>query len=302
MTTTNGRIDYVIFSDTNCGIDDVISRKYDIELISDPLRVKGTDYYPYLGKKPFDFDSFFVALRETDRVYTWKVTTEGYKEYFRPFLKKGKNILYIHFSHFGTNTFDVDLPNAIRELREEFPGREIVAFDSRSVAQGSIPLIVGAAVKRLSGSNMRQVEEFLAGNVGKRIAYFIPDNLTYLAKYGKVGGVSAFVGNALRLKPVMEVDVSGNMSVVMKFVGGDLTLSKRLLIRMEKEGYPKDGRIEIGYTDSRERGERFMESFSSMAKRMGKGPFTYEISRINPLHSGIIGPLAIGVAYTLEDV
>ena len=149
---------------------------------------------------------------------------------------------------------------------------------------------------------MRQVEEFLAGNVGKRIAYFIPDNLTYLAKYGKVGGVSAFVGNALRLKPVMEVDVSGNMPVVMKFVGGDLTLSKRLLIRMEKEGYPKDGKIEIGYTDSRERGERFMESFSSMAKRMGKGPFTYEISRINPLHSGIIGPLAIGVAYTLEEV
>lgn len=300
MITTSGCTDYVIFSDTNCGIDNEIGRNYDIQLISVPLRVGNIDYYPYSEGRPFDFESFFDALRKTDRIYTWKINMEEYKRYFRPFLEKGKDIIYIHFSRFGTNTFDSDLPLAIEELRKEFPQRKIVPYDSKSVAQGAISLVIKAASMRLSGSSMAEIEVFLLENIGKNVAYFIPENLTFLAKYGKVSGVSAFVGNTLRIRPIMEVDTSGTISVAMKFIGGDMILSKKILLRMEREGCPKDNVVEVGYTDSRERGEKFIKNFSLMAEKLGKGPFDCRISRINPQHSGIIGPGAIGLAYALD--
>lgn len=302
MITTNGHTDYVIFSDTNCGIDDKISKEYDIKLISEPLRVGETDYFPYSDGEPFDFDSFFENLRRADRIYTWKITAEGYKKYFRPFLKEGKDVLYIHFSRFGTNTFDVDLPMAIKELRGEFSKRKIVAYDSRSVAQGSVPWVIGAAAMRLAGATMKQVEDFLSKSIGKRVVYFVPKNLTYLAKYGKVGGVSAFVGNTLDIRPIMKVDTSGTIRVAAKFMGGDMALSKKIMSMLEKEGCPEDGIVEVGYTDSEERAEKFAKCFSSMAKKMGKGPFDCKISRIDPLHGGIIGPGAVGLGYTLKDV
>lgn len=304
MTLTNGPIDYVLFSDTNCGVDDKTSRACDIQLISFPIRVNDVDYYPYSHRSPFDFKAFFDDLRKTDRVYTWKLTADNYKEYFIPFLEKGKDIVYIHFSHFGTNTFEFDLPMAIKELKEKYPNRVIDVFDSRSVAQGALPLVISTAKERLKGKTRAQIGEYIRANVGKRIAYFIPENLSYLSKYGKVSGVASFLGNSFGVRPIMEANVSGDMNVVAKFVGRDMSLSKRILLRMKTEGYPvgdkTGGKIDIGYTDNEERGRKFIESFAEMAQKMKMGPFVYELSRIDPHHSGIIGPGAIGLAYTTD--
>lgn len=302
MTTTNGHTEYVIFSDTSCGVDDVLSKKYDICLMSVPIRVNGNDYYPYAEQKPFDWGNFLGDLKETDRVYTWKLTSEDYKRYFRPLLEQGKDIVYIHFSGFGTNTFEVDLPSAIEELKKEFPKREIFAFDCKSVAQGALPIILRAALMRLENATMPQIKNYLETNVGKRVAYFIPENLSYLGKYGKVSGVAAFLGNSFKIRPILEAGTDGKMMVVAKFIGQDLALSKKLLQRMKKEGFPVDREIDVGYVDSRERGENFITSFSLMAKRMGEKPFKYTLTRINPLHCGIIGPGAIGLAYALKKI
>lgn len=300
MITTNGPIDYVLYSDTDCGVNGIDSKRYDIKLMSIPISVNNKDYYPYKNSRFFDYNEFFDNLKKTSRVYTWKMTAEDYKQSFRPFLKKGLDIIFVHFSHFGTNTFEYDLPRALGELKKEFPDRKISAIDSLSVAQGSLPIVLKAGKMRLAGSGFEEVEKYLKDNVGTRIAYFIPQNLSYLYKYGKVGGLSSFIGNAFGIKPILMVNTAGEMSVVSKFMGQDMALSKKILMKMAKDGLPIDGKIDIGYTDDKERGESFKSSFELTAKKMAIGPFKYDISRINPQHSGIIGPGAVGLAYTIK--
>ena len=239
-------------------------------------------------------------MKKAGRVYTWKLTAEDYKRKFRPFLKQGLDIIFVHFSHFGTNTFECDLPRALGELGREFPDRRISVVDSLSVAQGSLPLVLEAGKMRLAGGSFEDVERYLKGNAGTRVAYFVPQNLSYLCKYGKVGGLTSFVGNALGVKPILMVDTKGEMSVVSKFMGQDMASSKKILTKMAKDGLPIDGKVDIGYTDDEKRGESFKSSFESMAGKMGIGPFRYDISRINPLHGGIIGPGAVGLAYTAK--
>lgn len=300
MITTNGPIDYVLFSDTNCGVNGVNSKRYDINLISIPISVNGKDYYPYKSSRFFEYSEFFDNLRKTSKVYTWKSTAEDYKKRFRPFFEKGLDIIFVHFSHFGTNTFEYDLPQALGELKKEFPDRRISVVDSLSVAQGSLPIVLMAGKMRLAGGSFEEVEGYLKNNAGTRVAYFIPQDLSYLYKYGKVGGLASFVGNAFGIKPILMVNTKGEMSVVSKFMGQDMALSKKILTKMAKDGLPIDGKIDIGYTDSKERGELFKSSFESMSKKMKTGPFKYDISRINPHHSGIIGPGAVGLAYTIK--
>lgn len=301
MTITNGPIDYVLFSDTNCGINGVDSKRYDIKLISIPISVNNKEYYPYKNSRFFDHNDFFDNLRKTNKVYTWKSTAEDYKQSFRPFLGKGMNIIFVHFSHFGTNTFECDLPQALSELEKEFPDRRISVVDSLSVAQGSSPIVLMAGKMRLEGGSFEEVEKYLKDSAGTRVAYFIPQNLSYLYKYGKVGGLASFVGNAIGIKPILMVNTMGEMSVVSKFMGQDMALSKKVLAKMIKDGLPIDGKIDIGYTDSKERGESFKSSFELMTKKMKVGPFKYNISRIDPHHSGIIGPGAVGLAYTIKQ-
>jgi len=67
------------------------------------------------------------------------------------------------------------------------------------------------------------------------VHYFVVEDLKYLARGGRISSTSAFIGNILRLKPVLHVDKEGKIVALQKVIGRRKSVN--VLIEKFKENY-----------------------------------------------------------------
>ena len=96
-------------------------------LTQEEERAMGRDYYD--------------AIRAGASVKTSLINSGEFQDYFEPFLKEGKDILYISLSSNISGTYNA-ARIAAEELREEYPERQICLIDSlnASLAQGILAI------------------------------------------------------------------------------------------------------------------------------------------------------------------
>ena len=118
----------ILFTDTDTDITPEEARDYGFNLIYMPYTMKGVDNYCYKDSDYFDFKEFYNNLRKGVVPTTSALNSEEYKAYFRPFLEKGEDIFYIHFSRSMTVSFDA-MDMAIKELKAEYPNVKFYSID-----------------------------------------------------------------------------------------------------------------------------------------------------------------------------
>jgi DegV family protein with EDD domain len=87
--------------------------------------------------------------------------------------------------------------------KEDFPGREIRVIDSRvvSMAQGFMALEARRMAK--AGASLDQIEAKLKGMESRLVLFASLSTLKYLAMGGRVGKLSASMGNILSIRPIL---------------------------------------------------------------------------------------------------
>ncbi|MBO5713215.1 MAG: DegV family protein, partial [Clostridia bacterium] len=118
---------YVLFTDTDNDITPSIAKEYGYNIISMPYSINGEDVYPYEDFEEFNGDEFYTLLRNGVIPKTCSVNYQRYIEYFEPFFKEGKDILYVHFSEKLSGTFSV-MAKALEELKEKYPERKFYSI------------------------------------------------------------------------------------------------------------------------------------------------------------------------------
>ena len=89
---------FTLFTDTDTDITPEVAKKYGYKLISMPYSIGENTIFPYEDFKEFKSHEYYDLLRTGVIPTTSAVSTEKYKKYFEPELKKGNDILYVHFS------------------------------------------------------------------------------------------------------------------------------------------------------------------------------------------------------------
>lgn len=79
----------------------------------------------------------------------------------------------------------------------------IVDSRSNSMQLGFAAIVAARAAK--DGKTFDEVCEIAEQNIKRSRFLFIPDNLVYLKKGGRIGGASALIGNVLKIIPVLTV-------------------------------------------------------------------------------------------------
>jgi DegV family protein with EDD domain len=154
-----------------------------------------------------DYGAFFERLRASQGGATTSQPSVGdFVEVYEPLLAAGREIVSVHISAGISGTCEA-AEQAKQRLAEEGKGGERIAiFDSRSAAGGMGLCALGAAASAQSGGDAaaalaraQQVREELK-------MWFAIDTLEYLRRGGRIGGASAFIGSALKIKPILTLE------------------------------------------------------------------------------------------------
>jgi DegV family protein with EDD domain len=185
-----------IVTDSTAYLPEATVRQHDIRIV--PL-------YVHFGEKAFregvelSNKEFYTRLKEAPELPTTSQPSAGeFHQVFKELLEAGHEIVTLTISSKLSGTW-----NSAMAAKEMLPDAEITVIDSLSTSVG-LHLMVEAAVEAASAGATRQeiVEKVEAIKQSLQI-FFVVDTLEYLAKGGRIGNASAFLGTLLKVKPIL---------------------------------------------------------------------------------------------------
>jgi len=154
-----------------------------------------------------DYAAFYEELRSSKSGATTSQPSIGdFLAVYEPLLEAGKEIVSVHISAGISGTFEAAGQARERLIEEGKGGERIRVMDSRSAAGGMGLCALGAAAAALNGADG---EAALARAEETRQAlkmWFAIDTLEYLRRGGRIGGARAWIGSALKIKPILTLE------------------------------------------------------------------------------------------------
>jgi DegV family protein with EDD domain len=153
-----------------------------------------------------DFDAFYERLRSSAQLPTTSQPSIGdFLEVYEPLVEDGRDIVSIHISGGISGTVE-SARQAAADLSARKPQRRIEVVDTHS-ACGMIGLIAlaGAAAAR-AGGDIDTVAARVQQAVDIAKIWFAVDTLEFLRRGGRIGTAQAWLGGALKIKPILTVE------------------------------------------------------------------------------------------------
>lgn len=283
---------YTLFFDSDSDASLEFCKRYNAQLISMPYAINGEEVYPYKDWEVFNPKEYYDTLRKLNIPTTSALSAQEYIEYFEPFLKEGKDILYAHFARKMSATFK-NCDDAIATLKEKYPDRRIVLIDTKGITALARQIIVQIGELYIQGKSIDEIVEWAKENVDHNCVYFFADNLKFFAKSGRVSGFASFMGGMIGVKPVIHINEEGQMVSIDKAIGRKKVLEKILNYVVEVEDDFKNYPITVAHADA----QYLVDEFTALLKQKFGDDIKYEVVDVNPTAGGHCGPDVLGIAF-----
>jgi fatty acid kinase fatty acid binding subunit len=190
--------------DTTAYLPDQLIAERGIERISLYVSVDG---HQERESEISDFAGFYERLRASeDGATTSQPSIGDFVSVYEPLLDSGREVVSVHISSGISGTYEAAAQARERLIAEERGGERIHVFDSRSACGGTGLCALAAAAAAAAGeggegalARAQQAREELK-------MWFAIDTLEYLRRGGRIGGASAFIGSALKIKPILTLE------------------------------------------------------------------------------------------------
>lgn len=243
-------MNYEIIVDVACDISDEIAKLYNIHFI--PMSYSFGDQMLVCDGN--DSNDKLIALykkqREGDTTSTSQISPYMYEEYFEPFLKENKSIIYLSLSSGLSSTFQ-SANIATNSLEEKYPGLKVACVDSLSATAGIGILAEIAGRNRDEGMSLEDNVECLNEAKTHLKHWFMVEDLMYLKRGGRVSSATAIVGTMLAVKPILTVNENGKLEAIAKARG--LKAAAKDIINRFIESYDPNSQEAIYLLDADER-------------------------------------------------
>lgn len=282
-------MDYKLFCDSTCDLTDEIAKEQNIEIIPMQFSVDNKNYSHYLDEREMTLSDFYDALKNGANVTTAQVQYDTFANSFEPFLKEGKDIIYICFTSGMSGTYNT-CKIAVEELKEKYPERKICVIDSLSASVGEGYLAYLAGVKMNEGASFEELCDYIENTKMKICHWFVVDDLDQLKKGGRIGALSAAFGKALQIKPLISVDNDGKLIAVAKIRGNMKTYST-LIDRANRDGVNlKEQTVFIAHAECPEKAEKLKEMVAPLVKEV-------KIFKVGPIIGSHVGQGMFALAF-----
>lgn len=204
--------EYVIVTDSCCDLPQRLVEELELTVVPLSVQLGEERFYNRPGEGPAPHE-FYERLFKGESAQTSAPNVGEFKDYFRPILQAGKDILYIAFTSALSATYQ-NGAIAVGELQEEFPEAKIFAVDSLCASLGQGLLVDLTVQEKRKGKTIEEVRDFAEGIKGKIHHWVTVGNLTQLRRGGRLSASKAIFGSLLQVKPIIHVDSKGRLVAV----------------------------------------------------------------------------------------
>jgi DegV family protein with EDD domain len=152
-----------------------------------------------------DFDAYYEHLRTTKQLPTTSQPSIGdFLAVYEPLLAEGGEIVSIHLSGAISGTFA-----SAEQARDQLAGRgrdRIHVVDSESACGGQGLVVLAAHAAAARGATAQEVVAHARAAREALQMWFAVDTLEYLRRGGRIGKAQAWLGSALRIKPILTLE------------------------------------------------------------------------------------------------
>lgn len=211
---------YVIIADATCDLSKEVCQKHDIRIVRGIITLPDkTQVESPLEWDRFDREVFYNDLKKNPDGYsTAPANVTTFKQAFKDAYDEGKDVLCMTISAAisGANDFAAV---AKKELEQEIPDIRISLVDSLRFGPGFGLMVIYAAQKRAQGKSLDETTQFIEENKNRFHQAGWLDDLSFVAKKGRVTHAKAFFGTLAGIKPIGEFDYNGLTTVIGKAKG-----------------------------------------------------------------------------------
>jgi DegV family protein with EDD domain len=242
-----------------------------------------------------NFDDFYRRLRSADRLPTTSQPSIGdFLEVYEPLVDEGLEVVSVHISGGISGTVE-----SARQAKEQLAERKgfdrVTVMDSERAAGGlGLMALAGARAAQGGGSLEEVIERVKAAREHLKM-WFAVDTLEYLRRGGRIGPASAWLGSALKIKPILTLDKE--ITPIERVRTGGKAM-RRLLEYMEQlyaDG--GDGWV-VQHVQAPEEAQQLIEATRAMT---GLEPAF--VSEVGPVIGAHVGPGLLGIgAVPLRDL
>ncbi|MDY3715999.1 MAG: DegV family protein [Blautia sp.] len=196
-----------IMTDSASDISYADEQKYSISVIPFPITLGDKSY---TSRVDFDNEQFFTLMAQHDEIpKTAQITPFQFQQIYLREAKAGvTDLILVLINSKGSATYDNSL-QAINLFFEEYPQyKEVLhihSFDGMGYNALYGSPVVHAAQMCDDGASVEEILHYLTEILPRRQIYFGIYDLKYAAKSGRIPTAAAFLGSALKLKPVMKI-------------------------------------------------------------------------------------------------
>ena len=153
-----------------------------------------------------DFQAFYDRLRTKGDLPTTSQPSVGdFLEVWEPILESGSDIVSVHLSGGISGTVE-SARQAAAEVAAGGGQRRVEVVDSKSVCAGLGFIAIAAASAARGGRDVEAVRDRAQQAADENRIWFSLDTLEYVQRGGRIGKAQAWVGGALKVKPILTMD------------------------------------------------------------------------------------------------
>jgi len=274
-----------IVTDSTCDLAPEFLRQHDIYVL--PLKV-------IYGDKEY-FDGIDITAEEIYRRFPEEIPTTsmpGLGEVmglFRELASKGyDHVICLHISSGLSGTF-----NVVKMAAESFPELNIEVIDSKALSLGLGFLVLKAIELKNLGVKFSELVKQVEEARKRTKIFFVIKTLEYLKKGGRIGVITASLGELLDIKPIVSINEEGKYYTYAKARGRKKSIDKLFEIFQELTSGKKIT-LAVMHGDAEEECQNFLSRILQSSNAIITNYYTGQIGPGMAVHSG---PGLLGFAF-----
>ena len=151
-----------------------------------------------------DYDAYYERLRTVAALPTTSQPSIGdFLAVYQPLLDEGKDVVSIHLAGGMSGTV-----RAAEQAREQLgaDAERVHVIDSATACGGEGLVVLAAAAAARDGADAAAVADRARRARAQLKMWFAIETLEYLRRGGRIAGASAWLGSALKIKPILTVE------------------------------------------------------------------------------------------------
>ncbi len=211
---------FVIIADGTCDLNEEMLKEFDIKVVLGHITLPDkSEISQFLSWKDIGREDFYNKLKKNPNGYTTAPPNpDMFATAFKGYAAEGYDMLVITMSSGLSATYGFAVKGREQAL-EEYPDTDIRVIDSLRFGPGFGLIAVKAAQLKNEGKSMQEIADWIEANKCRYHQAGWLDDLSFVAKKGRMNSAKAFMGTLVGIKPIGEFDYNGMTTVIGKAKG-----------------------------------------------------------------------------------